>query len=491
MSHSTLSGVGLDELFPGARALGRSGVRVQGCTCDWRRVQPGDAFVAVTEDGEDGHDRVGQALARGAAAVIAERLVPAFEVPVFVVEDSREALGALCHELAGNPSHQIRVIGVVGTQGKSTVAALLESIFTAAGCEVGMLSGLKSYDGMTRGPGVDRQLSPMLLAARLARMEASGCTHAIVELSSQALAQRKTAGMHFDAVVATCVESGNLEFHNSPKNYRRAVRRAFDQLASEGLAVLNADDPTSCRWLAEMPAPSLTYGVKADAQVTAEIIEQNACETVFLLTAGCESAAVRTTIVGDHHVANCLAAATVALARGIELETICRGIESLNRLPARMERVDCGQEFVVFVDAAENPTALRASLRTARRLSRGRVICVLGERPAASPSDAFAVHQVARKMADLTIVTDSVASAHQSWTEHDAAEANLHVAADRGEAMAWALAAADPGDVVVLAGSRGGCDWSFGEAEPADADAVRELLYAAQSPSSSSLRIAG
>lgn len=487
MSNELAVGVRLDSLFPGSRTSGAPDVSVSGCTSNWQRVQTGDAFVCVLEDDADGHDLADRAVQLGAAAIIAERPLPIFRIPVYVVDDSRVALGQLCHELVGNPSREMRVIGVVGTQGKTTVAAILESILTAAGCDVGVLSGLKTYDGMTRGPGLSSPLTPMSLARRLSRMDAAGCSHAIVELSSHDLAQRRTAGVELDTVVVTCVQSQRLDLHQNVDNYRRAVHSVFDHVSPDGLAVINADDQVSCRWLATLDCASLTYGVKADAQITAEIVERNACETVFVLTAGCESAAIRTAIVGEHHVSNCLAAATVALAYGIELSTIARGIESVGSLPARMERIDCGQDFAVFVDAAENPVGLGAALRTARQLAKHRVICVLGA-VGTTASEANVVRSVVQKLADVAIVTDDLVSVHNAWLDDSRDMDCVQVAADRGEAIAWALAAADRGDVVVIAGSRGTTGSDFGVTEIDEAEAAREMLYArSQTP----LRLVG
>jgi UDP-N-acetylmuramoyl-L-alanyl-D-glutamate--2,6-diaminopimelate ligase len=487
MSPTSTSAVALHEIFPSASPTAAR-VMVSGCASDWRQVQPGDAFVAILGDDQDGHDHVRQAVERGAAAVVVERPVPVFNVPVHEVEDTRVALGELCHALAGHPSRQLRVIGVIGAQGKSTVAALLESIYDAAGCDVGVLSSLKSYDGMANGPGIGDGLSPVALAERLARMDAAGCTHAIVEISSRALSQCKLAGMELDSIVATAIGTANVHWHHSPQNYRDAQRRALDLLSPAGLAVLDGEDAVACQWLSTLDAPTLTYGFDDEAQITAEIVERNACETVFILSAGCESAAVRTTIVGDHHVRNCLAAATTALAHGIDLQTIAAGIEAVQQLSARMERVDCGQDYALFVDAAANATALRATLRTARRLARGRVICVLGDSFACDAIEAATVRSVVRKLADLTIVTDALTDFDPDWrTASDDASA-LQVAADRGEAIAWAIATAGEGDVVVIAGSRAQTQCQFGSTEMSDADAVREVLY---SCAQLALKIAG
>jgi UDP-N-acetylmuramoyl-L-alanyl-D-glutamate--2,6-diaminopimelate ligase len=486
MSQDISHGVALDELFPAARKAGPAGVVVQQCTSDWRQVRPGDVFVAVLGDEADGHDHVLQAVKRGAKALIVEQLVPVFNVPVFVVEDSRAAYGELCHALAGYPSRQMRVVGVVGDQGKSTVVALLESIFTKAGCQIGLLSSIASFDGMSFGLGVGESMSPAALATKLAHMDAAGCTHALVEISSRALCQGKLAGVELDTLVATRVDAAHLDVHHTPQNYRDAQQRVLDYLSPAGLAVVDADCPVTGRWLATLDTPSLTYGLDTEAQITADIVERNACETVFVLVAGCESAAVRTTIIGETHVSNCLAAAAVALSHGVDLQTIAAGLESLDRLPARMERVDCGQDFAVFVDAAKSPPALRATLRTARQLARGRVICVLGDLSAA-PAEATVVRSIVEKLADLAIVIDAV-QVEADWPTPTADSSSFQVVSDRGEAIAWAIAVAKPGDVVVIAGSRGPTEGGFGANELTDADAAREMLYARSRPE---LRLVG
>jgi UDP-N-acetylmuramoyl-L-alanyl-D-glutamate--2,6-diaminopimelate ligase len=187
-------------------------------------------------------------------------------------------------------------------------------------------------------------------------------------------------------------------------------------------------------------------------------------------------------------VVNCLAAAATALAHGIDLQTIAAGIEALQKLPARMERIDCGQEFTLFVDAADTAAGLRSTLRTARQLSRGRVICVMGESLPTDPSEAAVVRGVVNKMADVTIVTDALVSVDPAWQPSQLDSIELQVAADRGEAIAWAVAMAEPGDVVVIAGSRGPTQCGFGSSEITDAEAARELLYACAQPT---LRLVG
>lgn len=480
MSQSNpLVGVALDELFADFGRRGPGGVRVTACTANLHDVQPGDAFVAVLGDDTDGHDDACEAVRRGAAAVICERPIPVFNVPVYNVPDSRVAYGELCQALVDRPCERVRVIGVAGSHGKKSVIALLESILRAADCEVGVLTRDRAFDGISYAGGWGEAPSPVEVASRLARIEAAGCTHAIVEAGSVALAQSRLAGVEFDAVCVTNVTARRLDLHQSPENYRNAEHRALEQLSAEGVAVLNSDDAVCCRWLGDFGGPSLTYGFGETAQITATIVEENAGETWFVLTAGDDSAAVRTTIVGREHVANCLAAATVALVQGVDLQSIAAGIEKVTKLPGRMQRVDCGQNYPVYVDAASTPDGLAATLRTARSLAERRVICVLGEQLPRSAAETATLSSVLRKLADVAVVTDRAAAA--LGVEHDHAD-GLQIVADRGEAIAWATGIAGEGDVVVVAGSAGRPRFAFGERADADVDAVRQLLYARQSP---------
>ena len=485
MSHDHRVGVSLDRLFSGVCRSGGNGVSVTSCTSDWRRIQPGDAFVALLTADSDGHDHADRAVKRGAVAVIAERPIPVFAVPVYHVEDTRVALGELCHALVDNPSQRMRVIGVVGDCGQAATIALLESIYVAAGHEVGVMSSIKSYDGMTCSEGIDDTITPAALAGRLARMEAADCTHVLLEISSQSLAQMKLAGMELDTLVTTTVDSARLDLHHTVKNYRDAQRRSLDLLSPTGMTIVNADDAVSCGWLNQVAGPALTYGLCDQAQVSGYIVEENACETVFILGAGVDSAAMRTSIVGRQQVSNALAAATVALAHGIDLQTIARGIEEVRKLPAHMERVDCGQDFPVFVDSASTAGGLRSTLRTARHLSRGRVICVMGDAVQRTPAEFDAIRSILAKMADVTIVTDGFAPGDSSWqpeTMASTAGEPLQIAADRQEAIAWAVAMAGAGDVVVIAGSRTPAGFAFGVTATTDADVAREVLYASSGP---------
>jgi len=479
------TGVSLDKLFPTDTRTGTGSVLATSCCTDWRQVELGDVFVALPEgDTSDpagaGHEHAQRAVAHGAVAVICEQPVPVFDVPTYLVSDSRVALGQLCQALVGYPTHSMPTIGVTGTQGKTTTLALLDSIFAMAGKHCGLLSSLSCYDGMSHSTGVGDSPSCQAWASRLSRMEAAGCTHALVEVSSRSLCQGRLTGIEFDSICVTNVGEAHLDFHNTKENYRNAKRRIFDYLSPTGVTVLNADDPVSLGWLDQVSGPVLTFGLGDQAEITAKIIQQHANEQVFMLSADSESTAVRSSIVGQHHVSNCLAAAAIAMSYGIDLQAISAGIEAVDRLPSRMERVDCGQGFPVYVDAAETPDALRASLRTARQLARGRVICVLGNHSSSLSSDDYAIGSVVRRMADLAIVPRSLPDEEDGSEFEKAQAAHIEVVADRSEAIAWAVSMAEPGDVVVIAGSQPAPHRTFGEIhqEQSDAEVTRELLYA-------------
>lgn len=466
------TGVSLDGLFPEATRTGTGRVVATSCSSDWRQIQPGDVYVALPESGddvEDGHEHAKRAASHGAIAIVCEQPVPVFDVPTYLVSDSRVALGLLSQALVGNPSSRIPVIAVTGSHGKSTTIAILESIFSMAGKHCGVMSSLGCYDGMSHSGGISASPSAPAIAERLSRMEAAGCTHALLEVSSRAISQARLAGVSFDSICVTNVTDAHLDLHNTVQKYRDVQRRVLDYLAPGGVVTLNADDPECIKWLDEIHGPVLTCGLGEVAEITAQVVQQFANEQIFVITASNDMATVRSSIVGEHHVANCLAAATLALAHGIDLQTIAAGIEAVDRLPCRMERIDCGQGFPVYVDAADSPDALRASLRAARKLAIGRVICVLGDVSPQAAATEYTLQNIACHMADLAIVPWLVEEMDEQLSAH------VEVIADRGEAIACAVTMAEPGDVVVIAGSQPQPVPTFGAAD--DAQFTRELLY--------------
>jgi len=449
--------VSLRELLPAAKFTRGRDLRVTKHTSDWRDCAPGDLFVALTTADGDGHEHALEAIARGAIAVLAERLVPV-DAPVVLVKDTRAALGRLTQALAGYPCRKLRTIGVTGTAGKTVTAMLLASIFEKAGEAVGVLSSVGYSDSLTQAAAKEATLSTQQLGDWLARMASAGCDSAVLELSSRALAERRVAGIELDAAVLTNIRRDHLDLHNTPRAYRRAKRRLFSLLKSGGLAVINADDHRSRSLLPRLDVPCLTYGLHAEADISAQVIERHRSEQTFLLAAGNDTIPVHTRMIGDHHVSNCLAAAAVGLASGIDLTTVVQGLEAIDRVPGRLERLECGQSFGVFVDSAAAPETLALSIRAVRRVTSGRVIVVAGCPGSGDKAVRPLVGRVLEKCASLPILTTNDPHHEEPLRiVHDMLDGferphKAHVLPNRADAIRFALAQAREGDSVIITG---------------------------------------
>lgn len=452
------AGVSLREVLPEAELIGAVDVRVTACSRDWRRLRKGDLFAALVGGECDGHEFAHQALQRGAAAILASRPVHGWTGPVCYVEDTRGAYGRVCQALAGNPSRRLKTIGVTGTNGKTTVTRLIASVLQAAALAPSVSGTLGRFDGVATCPTEWTTPPAEVLAGWLRRSAAHGCTHAVMEVSSHALAQSRVAGIEFDVVCLTNIARDHLDYHGTIRNYRRAKARIFEHLAPEGFSIINVDDPPAAAMLSRAEGPVLTVGLAAPAEVTATIVERCASEQTFLLEVGSDSAPVRTPLVGDHNVGNCLIAAAVGLVYGLDVQTIVRGLEAVVCVPGRMQRIECGQPFSVFVDYAHTPDALTVCLQTLRRVTRGRLICVFGAGGDRDQTKRPLMGLAAEQAADLIVLTSDNPRSESPRAIIDGIlsgcrrGAEAVVIEDRGQAIAWALGQACPGDCVLIAG---------------------------------------
>lgn len=452
-------GVRLSDFLPRAQYFGGD-IHVTSCTSDWSCCQPGDLFVALCEAEVDGHEFVRQAIERGATAVLAERPL-AVPVPVCVVGDSRVAYGRLCQALARNPSERLCVVGVSGTNGKTVTSHLIASVLRATRADVGWTSSLTYSDSCRIEPAVQTTPSPPELAKWMARMVANRCSHAVLEVSSDALATRRIAGVQLDVAVMTNLRADHLDLHGSVLNYRAAKSRLFSHLKPGGFAVVNADDPGSKLLISKLEHPAITVGMHAPAEITARVVERCLSEQTFLLHAGNETVPVRTTAIGDHHVYDCLAAAATGLVLGIDLVTVVQGLEQLDPLAGRLERLACGQPFGVFVDAGGTPDTLASALKALRQASQGRVICVFGADASGDPAHRPLLGRVIERTAHIGILTNNNPRCEKPLqVVHDVLDgyerpAKAHVMPNRRRAIVWALEQARPGDAVLIGGQRG------------------------------------
>jgi len=448
----------LRTLFPEATLVGSRDVEVRACVCDSRRVEPGDLFVAIAGGRHDGHEFVAEAIHRGCSAVLSQRPLPEVSVPVCIVADPRAAYGRLCQALAGDPSRHLKVIGVTGTNGKTTTSCLIARMLTHAGSKVGLLGTLGYFDGdrcddaTLTTPPADR------LADYLSRMVDNECDYAVMEVSSHALAQSRLAGIELDALCVTNVRRDHLDYHKTIDDYRLAKSKSLDYLRPEGLAVLNADDPASAGFLSKIDGPVLSVAACAPAEITGTLVDRHLSEQTFLLTAGSETIPVRTRMIGLHHVYNCLEAAAVGLAYGLDLPAVVRGIEAVEYIPGRLQRIECGQPFGVMVDYAHTPDALAGCLRALRPVVAGRLICVFGAGGDRDREKRPLMGHAVEENADLAIVTnDNPRTEDPGAILGDllsgfARPSEAQVIADRREAIHVALGLARTGDCVLIAG---------------------------------------
>lgn len=452
-----VDGIPVRNILPNAKLIGTQSLNVSSCCGQWNECQPGDLYVAILRAETDGHDYCPQAIENGATAVITERLV-ATTAPQILVSDSRQAYAKVCHALAGTPSERLSTIGVSGSAGKTVATHLIQAMLESAGQKPGRSSSLGTVVGQNMPTIPYKELNPPLLAEQMSQMVINGCTHAVVEVSARDLARRKFEGVALDVAVLTNMRDDDIDFHSSRDNFKRSQLRILESLKSTGLAVLNLDDPTSHFLVESCTQPVLTFGMHQDANVRGQLLERLAGEQSFMIVTGSESVIVRTSIIGDEHIYNCLCATAVGLAVGLDLQTIAKGLEKGSKLPGRMERIECGQDHGVWIDTAKTPVQLATALRTIKQVVKGNVWCVCSILEEQSHEHRRRMGEVLDRAADNVIVTrDAVDSMidyepmHQMFDGFEEPH-KVRLIPNRFRAIEWALGQAEPNDAVLIAG---------------------------------------
>ena len=385
-------GVRLSEIFPRARFVACDDIVARGCHDTPEACRPGDLFIARLEDGGDGHEQAAKAIARGVAGIVAERISPTFGTPLCLVPDTAWAQARLAHALAGDPARRMEVIAITGTSGKTTTAWLTASVLAEGGMSVGVLSDLGCLDGDATTPVPAAFDRPAELAAWLGRLAATGCTHAVIEVSSVMLARHVLAGVSCDAVVVTNLASAHLDRHGTIEAYHEIKERILDSLGEDGCLFANLDDARVRRLVGRHVAQRrhtprrrmVGVGLNRRADLTATAVERHLGGQTFLLRHAGDAAAVGVTVPVASFVRNGLLAAAVGIAQGVPMELVARGLESTGGVPGRLERIRRGQDVHVFVDQPTSGHALASTLTSLRRLTPGRLV-VLAEEKALGP----------------------------------------------------------------------------------------------------------
>lgn len=443
---------------------------ITGLTDDSRRVSPGGLFVAVKGTQSDGHRYLSQAVSAGAGALVVEAgYVPAdtldsLGVPAIEVRDSRHALGVLASRFHSDPSSRLKMIGVTGTNGKTTTTYLCKSVLEAAGTKVGLVGTVAYVIGNERIEATHTTPGAVELQGLFRRMVDAASDAAVMEVSSHALALDRTAGCEFGTAVFTNLTQDHLDFHAGMEDYFHAKLRLFAGLGPESRAIVNLDDSYGARIMAATRARVWSYAVDRPADLRAENVRISLEGVRFTAQTPAGAVALRSSLVGRHNVYNILAAVGVGLEQGIALPAIAEGIANLTNVPGRFERVEAGQPFTVVVDYAHTEDALFRLLTTAEAVKTGRIITVFGcggdrdrgKRPKMGRvsmvySDIVVVTSDNPRTEDPEAIISEVIPGVQAGLR-EAGRGRYVVHADRRAAIEEAVRTAQPGDLVLIAG---------------------------------------
>ena len=488
--------------LPRCRCVGNPEVGITGIANDSHRVQPGNLFVAYQGINVDGHGYIGAALRQGAVAIVGERdveevrdlLLPAdLTAPYIAVPNGREALAWLCAAWRGFPARRMTMVGVTGTDGKTTTVNLIYHMLRAAGRRTSMIStvnaviGERTIDTGLHTTTPDAPEVQQLLAEMVAR-DVEIC---VLEATSHGLAQHRVTACDFDAAVITNITHEHLDIHGSFEAYRAAKATLFEGLGTSfrkpgvpKVAVLNRGD-SSFGFLSACAADAaISYNLDRPGDVVARGVQYSASGTHFDVVTPYAAFPVETSLVGSFNVCNILAATAAALSLGVEPAAIQAGVAALKGVPGRMERVERGQPFTALVDFAHTPNALRRALETARSLAAGgRVIAVFGCAGLRDAEKRPLMGRAAAELADYAILTaedprtETLSAILEAIAEGCRQAGGVEGETferipDRGAALARAVQVALPGDVVIACGKGHEQSMCFGEIEYAWDDRI-------------------
>jgi UDP-N-acetylmuramoyl-L-alanyl-D-glutamate--2,6-diaminopimelate ligase len=462
--HGALRGRGLIRADDALRAEASVGA-VTGIAYDSRAVTPGQVFVALKGQHADGTAFARQAIARGAAAIVSEQAAPeGVHVPWAIVEDARLALAVLAIAFYRDPSREMRVIGITGTNGKTTTAYLLAAIFDAAHVPCGILGTVAYRIGDEIREATRTTPEAPEVQALLREMVDRRCGACAMEVSSHALSLRRVDGIAFAAAIFTNLTRDHLDFHADMDDYFRAKRRLFEMLPADAPSLINMDDPRGASLL-EAGGRPVTYAINRAADVTPGPLSFSLSGLSFDVRTPRGTLHVTSKLVGRPNVYNILAAVSTATALDVPFDAIERGLRSLDGVPGRFQVVsDAKDEVTVVVDYAHTDDALRNLLETARPLAPGRLITVFGCGGDRDPTKRPLMGAVAGRLSDVIVVTsdnprsedpariiEEVQRGITPDTRRDAAQRQLAIV-DRRAAIAKAIELARPDDVVLIAG---------------------------------------
>lgn len=457
----------INSLDTGYSCLQSQDFEVKGISCNSKDIKDNFVFIAIKGVQQDGHDFIPEAIKKGAKAIVIQspiaraklaRGYPGSAVkPAFIrVKDTRKALAKLAAEFYGRPSQKLKVVGITGTNGKTTVAYLIEAILKEAGLNPGVISTVNYRFNNKVVPSRNTTPGPIELEFILADMLNAGVDCAVMEVSSHALDQDRTQDIHFHSAVFTNLTQDHLDYHHTLEDYFQAKSKLFKDINSHSFAVVNRDDEYGCRLLSLLTADTATYGIEKKAEIVAKDIRLDIAHTEFCLKAIGQETDFKTSLIGRHNVYNVLAAVAWALREGLGLNVIKSAVKKFSFVPGRLERID-SDNFAVFVDYAHTEDALENVIGALRQLSKKRIIVVFGCGGERDKNKRPKMGKVVSELADYALITNDNPRSEDpeaiiAGIKRGISKNNYAVIPERCEAIKESLRLAQPGDIVLVAG---------------------------------------
>lgn len=450
----------LRSACPEAEKTITSDPQIHGLECDSRKVEPGYLFIAVRGSQKNGGTFIPEAVRRGAVAVVAEEKPEAdIGVPFIRVPDSRLAIARLAGAFHGFPARALKTVAITGTNGKTTCSYLIEHFLEAAGQKTGVIGTVNIRFSGTEVLAEETTPGPLRLQTVLARMREAACRFAVMEVSSHAMDQNRVAGIDFNAALFTNLTQDHLDYHGTLEAYFNCKARLFRSLASGATALLNADDARVVSLAGELSARVRTFGLSAKADYRATEIRWTGRATHFRLVYPDGALEVETPLIGGHNVSNVLGSLSVVDALGLDLRQAAVAAASFGGVPGRLEAVEAGQDFLVFVDFAHTPDGLENVLSSLKPYNKGKLTVVFGCGGDRDATKRPKMGAIAARLADRVIVTsdnprseDPRAIGAAIKTGFPSHFTHYQVQLDRRKAIRQALLEARTGDIVLLAG---------------------------------------
>ncbi|MDP6923727.1 MAG: UDP-N-acetylmuramoyl-L-alanyl-D-glutamate--2,6-diaminopimelate ligase [Candidatus Scalindua sp.] len=432
---------------------------ITGITNDSRKVRPGYLYVAIKGYKTDGHNFIKRSIECGAQAIVSEeRSSLDTNIPQIIVHNTRKALSSLSCCFYNNPSQRINLVGVTGTNGKTTTTFLIKSVIEKAGYETGLIGTINYQIGKKVVTAKETTPESVELQQFIAEMVAAKMKFAVMEVSSHSAIQHRIENIDFKTAVFTNITTEHMDYHKTFSNYMDAKAELFKNLKKDSFAVLNADDEFSEYFADRTNAKILWYGIKNDADIKAEICKESASNITIRLSYSGREIDVKIPFVGLHNVYNALASVASAISLGFELDVIKAGIETASTVPGRLENIPCDRGFKVVVDYAHTPHALETVLCALKNLVKGRILLVFGCGGDRDKEKRPQMGRIADEKSDIFWLTNDNPRSEDSLNIIDDIKVGIkpgrsfHIQANRYKAIEEALSVAKDDDLILIAG---------------------------------------